>query len=136
MKKRINIILVALWMMLIFVMSSFNSVESGNQSNFVVNIIVDVFNVNNIDLLSLIIRKSAHFTEYFILGILVYNLIRSYNKKTYISLIICILYAVSDEIHQMFVPGRSCQMLDVMIDSLGALLSIFLMLICNKRYKI
>lgn len=132
MKKRINIILVVLWMMLIFIMSSFNSVESGNQSNFIVNLIVDVFNIDNIDLLSLIIRKLAHFTEYFILGILVYNLISSYNKRTYMALIICILYAISDEVHQIFVPGRSCQMYDILIDSLGSLVGIFLIFVCNK----
>lgn len=119
-------------MMLIFIMSSFNSVESGNQSNFIVNLIVDVFNIDNIDLLSLIIRKLAHFTEYFILGILVYNLISSYNKRTYMALIICILYAISDEVHQIFVPGRSCQMYDILIDSLGSLVGIFLIFVCNK----
>ena len=125
-KKIINIILVIIWMAVIFIMSSFNSTDSGNQSGFIVDIISNILNINNIDVLSLIIRKLAHLSEYFILGLLVYNLIYSYNKKMYIAIIICIFYAISDEVHQMFVPGRSCQMLDICIDSIGSVLGIFL----------
>ena len=135
MKNKINIILVIIWMILIFTMSSFDATESSNQSNFIVNIIVNIFNINNIELVSLIIRKLAHFTEYLILGILTYNLIKSYNKKTYIAIIICILYAISDEIHQYFVPGRSCQILDMTIDSIGSLTGIYILKII-KKYKI
>lgn len=127
MKNKINILLVLLWMILIFIMSSFNSTESSNQSGFIVNIISGILNINNIELLSLIIRKLAHFSEYFILGMLTYNMFNSYNKKTYTSIIICILYAISDEIHQIFVPGRSCQIIDMTIDTLGSLLGIYLL---------
>lgn len=132
MKKRINILLVITWMILIFIMSSFNSTESINQSNFIVDIITNIFNTTNINLLSLIIRKLAHFTEYFILGILIYNLIHSYNKKIYIGIIICVIYAISDEIHQLFVPGRSCQLLDILIDSMGSIVGIYLLYFIKK----
>lgn len=134
-RKYINIIFVVIWMAFIFIMSSFNSTESSSQSNFIVNIIVDIFNINNIELLSLIIRKLAHFTEYFILGLLTYNMINSYNKKSYIAIFICILYAISDEIHQSFVPGRSCQILDMTIDSLGGVTGIYLLQYINKYLK-
>lgn len=117
-------------------MSSFNSTESSNQSNFIVNIIANIFNINNISILSLIVRKLAHFTEYFILGLLVYNLIYSNQKKACFAIIICVLYAISDEIHQLFVPGRSCQVLDVIIDSSGSLLGIILLYIYKYRHKI
>lgn len=136
MHKRISILLVITWMILIFIMSSFNSTESSNQSNFIVNIIANIFNINNISILSLIVRKLAHFTEYFILGLLVYNLIYSNQKKAYFAIIICVLYAISDEIHQLFVPGRSCQVLDVIIDSSGSLLGIILLYIYKYRHKI
>lgn len=131
-KKKINILLVILWTILIFIMSSFNSTDSSNQSNFIVNIISNIFNINNIELLSLIIRKLAHFTEYFILGLLVYNMIYSYNKKKYIAIIICILYAISDEIHQLFIPGRSCQILDMLIDSIGSTSGIYFLYLIYK----
>ena len=135
-KKRFNLILVIIWMTFIFAMSSFNSTESSSQSNFIVDIVSKILNIDNIELLSLIIRKLAHFTEYFILGLFVYNLIYGYNKKKYVALIICILYAMSDEIHQLFVPGRSCQMLDVCIDSIGSMLGIYLLSFIKNKDKI
>lgn len=134
-KKRISILLVIIWMLLIFIMSSFNSAESSNQSNFIVNIIVNILNINNIDTLNLIIRKLAHFTEYFILGLLVYNMIYNYNKKTFIAIIICILYAISDELHQMLVPGRSYQLLDITIDSLGSISAIYILKTLINKFK-
>jgi len=137
MKKRLSVILVIIWMLVIFIMSSFNSNDSSSQSNFIVNIISIIFNINNIDVLSLIIRKMAHFTEYLILGLLVCNLIKQYNKKMFIAFIICILYAISDEIHQLFVDGRSCQLFDIMIDSVGSTCGILLYNIKNiiKIYR-
>lgn len=138
-KKIINLLLVIIWMAVIFIMSSFDSTESSNQSNFIVDIISNILNINNIEIISFIIRKLAHFTEYLILGILISNLIHSYNKKTYISIIICILYAISDEIHQLFVTGRSCQILDIIIDSIGSILGIYLLIFIKniiwKNYK-
>ena len=133
MKKRISILLVVLWMLFIFIMSSFNSTESSNQSGFIVNIISDIFNISNTDTLSLIIRKIAHFTEYFILGLFTQNMIYNYNKKTYISIIICILYAISDELHQLISPGRSCQIIDILIDNSGSILGIYLLHIFLKK---
>lgn len=124
MKKRISILLVIIWMILIFIMSSFNATESSNQSGLIVNIISNIFNINNLDTLSFIIRKLAHFSEYFILGILVCNTIKQHNKKTYIAIIICILYALSDETHQIFVSGREFKLLDIFVDSVGSLLGI------------
>lgn len=131
-KKIFSILLAIIWMALIFIMSSFSSNESSNQSNYIVEIINSIFNITNIEVLNIIVRKTAHFTEYFILGLLVYNMIHIHNQKTYISIIICILYAISDEIHQIFVPGRNCQLLDIAIDGIGSLIAIFILYIANK----
>lgn len=132
MKKIVSILLVILWMAFIFIMSSFNSMDSSSQSNIIVNFIVELFNISNIDVVSLIVRKLAHFTEYFILGVLVANMLRYFDKKVYISIVICILYAISDEVHQLFVSGRSCQILDILIDSVGSSSGIILFFIFKK----
>ena len=129
MKKNINLILIILWMIFIFIMSSFNANDSANQSNFIVFFISHIFNINNLVLLSFIVRKLAHFTEYLILGILIYN----YSLKLDLSTLICLLYAISDEIHQIFTPGRSCQIKDVIIDLLGAICGILIIYLYNKR---
>lgn len=115
-------------MLLIFLMSSFDATESANQSNFIVNIITDMFKIENIELLSFIIRKLAHFTEYLILGFLTINMLNKNDiaKKYIIAIIICIIYASSDEIHQIFIAGRCFAIRDILIDSMGAISGIYI----------
>lgn len=135
MKKQLSIILVLIWMIIIFIMSSFNAEDSANQSNFIVNIIANILNINNISLLCLIIRKLAHFTEYLILGTLVINMFTKNNiSRSYLlSIILCVIYATSDEIHQLFIPGRACQIKDILIDSVGSITGIYLYKLSTKR---
>lgn len=135
MKNKPSTVLVAIWMIIIFIMSSFDSVESSNQSNFIVDIIANIFKIENIELLSFIIRKLAHFTEYLILGLLVANMFtkNNINNLYLISIILCIIYATSDEIHQIFVPGRACQLRDILIDSIGSIIGIYLYKLINEK---
>lgn len=77
------------------------------------------------------VRKTAHMSIYFVLGIFSYLTFVSYNTVKYflrvlISFGVCFLYACSDEIHQIFVDGRSGEIRDVLIDSTGALASIII----------
>lgn len=122
-------------MFLIFLMSSFDATESTNQSNFIVNIITNIFKIENIELLSFIIRKLAHFTEYLILGLLVANMFtkNNINNLYLISIILCIIYATSDEIHQLFVAGRACQLRDILIDSIGSITGVYLYKLINTK---
>ncbi|MBE7013378.1 MAG: VanZ family protein [Ruminococcaceae bacterium] len=70
------------------------------------------------------VRKTAHFMIFAVLGLLVNNLLLSYGnervKSCFFAVLICFLYAVSDEVHQYFVPGRACRLKDVIIDTCGA----------------
>ncbi|MBP7859883.1 VanZ family protein [Patescibacteria group bacterium] len=68
-------------------------------------------------LMDLIIRKSLHFTNYFILYVIAY---KTFNKKGLKTLIFCAIYALSDEAHQFFVEGRGPSLWDALIDTLGA----------------
>lgn len=74
-----------------------------------------------------IVRKTAHFTIYFILGLAVISLLKEYmiidRKSLIYTVIFVFLYSCSDEIHQLFVPGRSGEVLDVFIDTLGGTMS-------------
>ncbi len=77
-----------------------------------------------------VIRKCAHFMEYTALGILLlgaYSCKKRKHKKSCI-LVICTAaaYSVTDEIHQHFVPGRSCEIRDMCIDTLGALTGVLI----------
>ncbi len=121
-------ILIILWMVFIFYMSSCNGNVSSDQSGTIVYILHNILGIDYSDKLIFIIRKCAHVSEFFILGILVINLISKYNVKySYlISFIICVLYASIDEFHQLFVPGRSGQVTDVLIDLIGVVLGLLL----------
>ena len=126
--------LLILWMLFIFIMSSFNGVMSSNQSGSIAVLIYNLFDISDTEKVSFIVRKCAHVSEFFILGILVINLVNKYNVKHIylISFIICVLYASSDEFHQLFVPGRSGQVTDVLIDLIGVVLG--LSIYCLIKY--
>lgn len=78
------------------------------------------------------IRKAAHFSEFMCLGLLSALFFREWflrkksrlERTALISCIFCFLYACSDEIHQIFVPGRACRLKDVLIDCGGAITGI------------
>ena len=126
--------LLILWMLFIFIMSSFNGVMSSNQSGSIAVLIYNLFDISDTEKVSFIVRKCAHVSEFFILGILVINLVNKYNVKHiyFISFIVCVLYASSDEFHQLFVPGRSGQVTDVLIDLIGVVLG--LSIYCLIKY--
>jgi len=69
------------------------------------------------------VRKSAHFTIYLLLGLIFISLLKEYNitdKRSIIYTVIFVcIYACSDEVHQLFVSGRSGEILDVFIDTCG-----------------
>lgn len=75
------------------------------------------------------VRKAAHISEFALLGLFLRLLMEwlPVKWKKSVSWAAGTLYAVSDEIHQLFVSGRSCQALDVGIDSLGVLTGVFAM---------
>lgn len=147
MKKKILLwILVIGCMVMIFSFSAQPSTESQELSDSLLHRILKIFMVNadyeTIEFLSVFIRKLAHFLVYALLGSLIYLSIKEYNikgkKAVFIPWGFSFLYAVTDEVHQLFVPGRSGQIKDVCIDSLGAItgiLAVFLILFLFKRRK-
>ncbi len=75
----------------------------------------------------LLLRKLAHLTEYAVLAALLFRALRgsgtlSLARLLWLSSFLAILYAVTDEFHQRFVPGRTGALTDVLIDASGALL--------------
>ena len=89
----------------------------------------------------LVVRKSAHFIIYLVGGILLFNFFRTYNislrNQIIYAILGIILYASSDEFHQLYVNGRTARVEDVLLDTLGAIVGILLNLICLKIvYKI
>lgn len=77
-----------------------------------------------------IVRKSAHFILFAFLGVCVYNTLNFGTRKSrvVIAVIICILYAISDEIHQICIPGRAGRIGDVLIDGTGSISAIAILM--------
>ena len=79
-----------------------------------------------LELLHHVIRKCAHFTEYFILSLLIFRGIRAGEKGWHlrwalVTVLIVFGYAALDEFHQSFVPGRQAAFTDVLIDTSGGI---------------
>lgn len=140
-KRYIRWMLVILWALVIFLFSSQIGEESGNNNRF----IILMFNKIGINLdiifkgnANIIIRKLGHFTEFFILYLLIFNALIvdfKYNKTIYVSLILVFIYACLDEIHQMFVPGRYAAFKDVLIDTGGGVLCMLVKNTSQKWFK-
>ena len=85
-----------------------------------------------------VIRKIAHFSIYTLVGILMMALMSTYDiskrKQILISILVGIMYATSDEIHQYFIPGRSAMVTDVLIDTAGVCLGVLIVLISLQIY--
>lgn len=138
-KRRQRWMLAFLWMLVIFFLSAQSGNESGSLSTSLFKPLFDIFVPMGMpaEILSLVIRKSAHFMEYLILGILVFRAFDTYeihfSQKVYLAILLSIGYAISDEIHQIFVPGRVGTLIDVLIDSLGSATSIAFIYIKRKK---
>ena len=135
-KRIIKWVILIIWMIIIFLFS--NQAYSGDTTHSILENVLP--SILNIDILNFIIRKSAHFIEYFILTLLTISLLKEYSLTERIilllSLIICFTYACTDEIHQAFIPGRTSLFKDVLIDTSGGLISLILYYIFNKYKKI
>lgn len=136
-RRNIAYVLVIVWMMVIFGLSAQVRDKSDRLSSGITKVVVDTakkvspekkLNFNKVNH---IIRKNAHFFAYLVLGMLLMvaamcSGIKGYRAVTW-ALFICVVYAISDEIHQAFVPGRGPGVKDVIIDSAGAIVGIIIL---------
>lgn len=132
----ISWILVIIWASVIFYLSSRTAADSTVQSRGLINSFTGLlgFFIQNEETLTRvdgIVRESAHGVEYLILGIFVFNAL--YTTLNYrfralncfiCSWLICCIYAITDELHQIPVPGRTFQVLDLVIDFAGSVIGI------------
>lgn len=155
MKITLFYILLISWMGLIFYFSNQPSIKSDSVSDGVMNKIIEVvediinYEFSDLEIENIYkygirpLRKCAHLSIYFILGILVYLLLKTYNlesnKLIITSILFCMLYACSDETHQLFIFGRSGEVKDVLIDTFGSCLGVFIInkiLVIYEKNKI
>lgn len=124
----ILIILILLWMYIVFGFSSQNGEESSGIS-FKISMLLTKNNEEIANNIEPYVRKIAHFSEYAVGGILIFLLFLTFEKispmmRNILSMVITIIYAITDEIHQLFIPGREGKIVDVYIDTLGIITGI------------
>lgn len=144
-KKIITLVLIILWMILAFNLSNQVAQNSSELSGGLTRKILEVLHmldgktIEQQETIETIIRKLAHFFLYALGGILILLHINLYKitdkRKVIISWILGTTYAITDEIHQLFVPGRSGEIRDVFIDSLGVITGIIIIRLILKMIK-
>ncbi len=153
-KRIIFIVLTILWCRVIFGFSAENAQESTETSSSFIGTICDYvvpefdsFSGEQrdefVDSLQFYVRKCAHFSAYCLLGLLAFqslDLIERKKIRTLSAVAFGFLYACTDEFHQSFVPGRSPEIRDVCIDTLGtvlgAVISLLITIAISKKLGI
>lgn len=132
--RKIHLLLPLLWMAVIFILSHQSASISSGQSGVFVEQLRHIAPSVDQQLLTFLVRKGAHIFAYFVLGILTFNALWrvdlskfKFNYPVGLSIIVCALYAVSDEFHQLFVSGRSGEIRDIVIDSCAATFGVFML---------
>lgn len=147
--KIITTTLLIIWMFVIFTFSNQPANVSESYSDSVTSEIIDVTmsitkqeisedDKNDlIDDLRFVIRKTAHFSLYFILNLIAYLTFKSYGiKNSFLySVLFSFLFACTDEFHQLFVAERAGRILDVFIDTSGAMVCSSIIYLINKKRK-
>ena len=117
------------WMIVIFIFST-DYFSSARTTPIIAPLLSSLFpsvTEAHIENIGLVLRKLGHWGEYFILAVLLMRALRaefpgsSAKREIIWSVVFAVIYAVSDELHQSFVPSRSASAVDVSIDSIGAI---------------
>lgn len=143
-RKAIKGTIVILCMLIIFSFSSDNSIQSSKKSENVILEISSLFGVKGhrkqqqmINKFFVPVRKCAHFFIYFVLGLSMISFLREFSlpvrKLILLSIFLAFLYACSDEVHQLFVSGRSGEVRDVLLDTFGAGIGVYLYYLLFKQ---
>lgn len=146
----VMLVLAGLWCTLIYTLSDMNTNTSNGHSKEIISIFIEdsIETTNSLGLtslnptsakidkaskiLNLPLRKMMHASVYFILSLIIVTYVnymfdvRKYILASLIAIIVCLIFATTDEYHQTFVDGRTGQIKDVLIDTSGSVIGTLL----------
>ncbi len=136
--KIVSALLLASVLVTVFLLSNEVSAQSNETSGFFVDLLSRILNT---EISSAAIRTFAHFCEFGAVGFLTLNCIYAFTegKRYILSVVLSFVYAVTDEIHQLFVPGRAFQFSDLLVDLGGIFLGcgiIYLIIVLYEKRKL
>ena len=122
---------VILWLCFIFWMSTetFSAENTFSWMEMVLGVLFPKISSQEMIFIHVLIRKAAHVTEYFVLGLLLFRTFRGDSvsswswRWSFFALIVVVVWAAGDEFHQSFVPTRTASAVDVAIDTAGGILA-------------
>lgn len=142
-KKR-TWLLIFLWAMTVLVMYiifSFSAQSAEGSKELSQGLLDKILEIIPFEISHVFLRKAAHFSEYALLGAVSFCALSfTLKKKAFFwGWLLSTFYAVTDEIHQLFIPGRACRVFDIFVDSSGAAAGIafaaLVFFILNLIYK-
>lgn len=141
--KIIYWLIVICWMGVIFFFSAQNAEQSNQSSGWVIDKLFSIQYLSSVEqvadsfFMQFSVRKIAHFSEYLVLGILLFKAFEQgklLNKNfVYKAFLVSVFYALTDEFHQAYIPGRSAQWQDVLLDCFGAFVGILCILFFTRK---
>jgi VanZ family protein len=131
-----------LWSAVIFTLSTdtFSAFHTGSVIESVLRWLIPSLSGDTINQIHFFIRKSAHFTEYFIFFLLLYRGIRAgracwHWSWGFVAWFIAAVYSCLDEIHQSFVASRTASPWDSLLDSTGALVALVVLFLFYRLFR-
>ena len=130
-----------LWVALIFIGST-DALSAANTGGLVARSVLWLFphlSETKLKIIQLVVRKAGHLTEYAALALLAARAFRTSSREVirsrwfWASLLLIVIYSLSDEFHQSFYPSRTASIYDSMIDSLGGLAALVFLAIRKRR---
>ena len=147
-RKVFKILLCVIWLGVIFYNRTRPGEISQKSSNEIINVAKKVIKIPAVSIdeagskfkdVNFYIRKNAHFFQYLILGLLLCSALRQFklNKGTeiFLMLFLLLLFPVIDELIQKYIPGRTSNITDIVIDFSGGVLAVVLSIISHKMHK-
>lgn len=144
----LTILITLIWMVIIYSFSASPSEESNSKSKEIIRYVVEIVHKEKskkeieleVNKLNKPVRKIAHASVYFVLANFLNSLLCTIKKNklklcNIISVIICFIYACTDEFHQTFVTNRTGQISDVLIDTFGAIIGCLVFNFIYKKVK-
>ena len=134
--KLLCTVFVIIWCIVIFLFSNMTGTSSKGKSEEIIKKFLNIItrkkiNANTLEILNAFLRKCMHAAVFCVLGILVILCLKAFGiyglKLPIISIVLAFIYACSDELHQLFVEGRTCRFTDVLIDTFGACIGIMVL---------
>lgn len=123
-KKR-TCLLIFLWFitaLVMYIIFSFSAQSAEGSQALSEGLLDRILKIIPFEISHVFLRKTAHFSEYALLGAVSFCAFSfTLKRKSFLwGWVLSAAYAITDEIHQLFIPGRACRAFDVFIDSLGA----------------